>query len=125
MLPRAVSALIGVWLMAAPAVLGHGGAAATNDRIAGPLVAAFAIVAMAEVTRPLRWAEALIGAWLLVAPWITGAPAPAAASNVAAGVLLLVLATMGGAVQGRYGGGRRAASSSRSPCRSGRTVARR
>lgn len=115
MLPRAVSALIGLWLMAAPALLGYAGAAATSARIAGPLVVSFAVVAMAEATRPLRWAEALIGAWLLVAPWVTGAPAAATVSDVVAGLLLLVLATMGGAVEGRYGGGWRAVLGRRQP----------
>lgn len=106
--PRLLSTALGLWLMAAPAALGYGGAAATSDRIAGPVAAALAFVALWEVLRGLRWGEALVGVWLLAAPWALAFPGRAAANSVVVGLALVVLATMGGAVSGRYGGGWRA-----------------
>lgn len=105
MWPRVGSALIGVWLMAAPSVLGYGGVAATNDRIAGPTAAAIAIVAMSQVTRAFRWLNLVIGAWLLLAPWILGYPPSALASSMVSGLALAGLASLRGRVDRRYGGG--------------------
>jgi len=102
------SLCLGVWLMAAPAVVGGAGPVRTSDRIVGPLAAAVAAVALSEVTRPVRRANVVTGAWLLVAPWALGAGWPATANNVAVGVLLIALSFVGGRVRGRYGGGWRA-----------------
>ncbi|MBX6342219.1 MAG: vitamin K epoxide reductase family protein, partial [Thermomicrobiaceae bacterium] len=44
-----VSAGLGLWLMAAPGVLGYGGAVADSDHLVGPLVVVVAVIAMAEV----------------------------------------------------------------------------
>jgi hypothetical protein len=51
MWPRLLTVAVGIWLMAAPAVLGYAGTPATSDRIAGPVVAAIGIVAASTVTR--------------------------------------------------------------------------
>ena len=69
---RILTAALGIWLMAAPAVLGYDRPASADDRIVGPLAAAFAIVAIWEVTRPLSWMNLLLGLWLIVAPWLLG-----------------------------------------------------
>jgi hypothetical protein len=45
-----INALLGMWLMAAPAVLGYIGPARTNDRIIGPLAAGAALIAIWETT---------------------------------------------------------------------------
>jgi hypothetical protein len=105
MWPRVGNVLVGVWLMAAPSVLGYGAIAATNDRIAGPTVAAIAIVAMSQVTRAFRWLNLLIGVWLLVAPWILDYPSSALASSTVSGMALAGLACLRGRVDRRYGGG--------------------
>lgn len=103
---QVVNAALGIWLMAAPAVLGYGDPAQTNDRILGPVAATFAIIAWWEVTRPVRWVNLAIGIWLIPAPWILGYDATAAIVNsVAVGVLLAACATVKGKVEGRYGGG--------------------
>ena len=65
---RLVNAGLGLWLMAAPAVLGYGAPAEINDRIAGPIAATFAIIAITGATRPARRVNAAVGAWLLIAP---------------------------------------------------------
>lgn len=105
---RLVSAGLGVWLMAAPALLDYAGRARTIDRIAGPLAAAFAVIAVWEVVRGLRWVELALGL-ALVMPWWAGTGDLAISLlNVITGLLLMGLAPLGGAVAGRYGGGWRA-----------------
>uniref|UniRef100_C6E1D0 dTDP-glucose 4,6-dehydratase n=1 Tax=Geobacter sp. (strain M21) TaxID=443144 RepID=C6E1D0_GEOSM len=68
MIPRIFSLMVGVWLMAAPAVLGYSGHAAVNDRICGPLIVTFATTAFWEATRGLRFLNLLLGFWLMIAP---------------------------------------------------------
>jgi len=103
--PRVLGALTGVWLMAAPAVLGYGGAARISDLIVGPVAASAAIVALSEVTRALRWATLPLGAWVIVAPWLLGAPAAARVSGFVAGAVLMAVAPVRGRLRERLGGG--------------------
>jgi len=102
---RLVSVAVGIWLMAAPAVLEYAGVARTVDRIAGPLAASAAIVAMSEVMRGLRWLESAVGALLVVAPWLLGYSLGPALNSLAAGGLLLVAGAVRGRVSQRFGGG--------------------
>ncbi|MFN8556434.1 MAG: hypothetical protein U0531_03480 [Dehalococcoidia bacterium] len=103
-----MSAGLGLWLMAAPAVLDYGARARTNDRIVGPLVAAFAVVATWEVMRGLRRVESALGLWLLVGPWLLRFPLDRALMDLAVGALLVMLASRGGRLTGQFGGGWRA-----------------
>jgi hypothetical protein len=91
--------------MAAPAVLGYSGAAATNDRIVGPLVASIAIVTVWEVLRPMRRLNTAFGAWLILAPWLLGFPLPATLNSLLAGVSLIALSLIRGKRKQCYGGG--------------------
>ena len=100
-----VIALLAAWLIAAPAALGYGGPVRTNDRVAGPLIAALGFVAAWETTRGARWVNVVLGAWLIVAPWIVAGPARAMANSMAVGVAIVVLALVGSDVHGRFGGG--------------------
>jgi len=100
-----LSAAIGVWLMAAPEVLGMRGAAATSDYIAGALVVTFAVIAGAEPARILRYFNAAGGAWLLAAPFLLSGSTPAATwSNIFAGLALILLSLPRRKVKERYGG---------------------
>jgi hypothetical protein len=105
MLARIANISLGVWLMAAPAVLGYADPAETNDRIVGPLVATTAIIAIWEVTRPLRWVNLLLGVWLLVAPWVLDYERIAVTNSILVGVFIAGFALVGGAVKARVGGG--------------------
>ncbi|MFG0284299.1 MAG: hypothetical protein ACF8R7_07740 [Phycisphaerales bacterium JB039] len=102
---QAVIAIIGVWLMAAPAVIGYGPPAAASDRIAGPIIAALSVVAIAEVTRPLRRASIPVGLWLIIAPLILSYPAGAALNSVLCGSAIVGLAQVRGAIRTSFGGG--------------------
>ena len=98
------SAALGVWLMAAPDVLGAAGRAADGDRLTGALVLSAAVIGTAEVGRALRFLNVLFGAWLLAAPWVLGgASTAAAAGDVAVGLALIALSLPRGAVRERYG----------------------
>lgn len=94
MWPQAVAALLGAWLMAAPAVLDYGGAAAVSDRIAGPLVLSFGIIALWPVTRAIGRLHLLAAAWLVLAPWLLDYPAAAAVSSLFTGGLLAGLSSV-------------------------------
>lgn len=103
---RLANTAVGLWLMAAPAVLGYGDPADTNDRIVGPLAVTFAIIAIWEVTRALRWLNLALGLWLLAAPWLLGGyPADATVNSLAAGALLALFSLVRGKMQQEYAGG--------------------
>lgn len=108
MAARLLAALLGAWLMAAPAVLEYGGPAATSDHIAGPLVVGTSLPAAWPVLRGLRWMELVAGAWLLVAPWLSDTPGDATVASVAVGLVLAALSFAGGEAGQRFGGGWRA-----------------
>ncbi|HXI16453.1 MAG TPA: vitamin K epoxide reductase family protein [Chloroflexota bacterium] len=101
------SMLLGGWLLLAPAVLGTDGqsAVASSDRLAGSLVITWAMIALAEVARPVRFLNIPLGLWLVAAPWVLGgAPGIASGNDVAVGVLLVALSWPRGAVRECYGG---------------------
>jgi hypothetical protein len=102
---RIVTALLGIWMMAAPAALGYGDPAATSDRIAGPLAASFAFVALWDVVRSLRWVVVPIGLWMILAPLILGYGGPAAVNGAAVGVIVTTLSLVPGKVKEQFGGG--------------------
>lgn len=97
--------LVGVWLMAAPAVLAYGPPMATSDRVAGPFIAAFAGVAVGECTRGVRFWVWPFSAWLLVAPIALDATPAAAINSVACGIVSAFLASIRGRVSTPFGGG--------------------
>ncbi len=102
---QVLNTALGIWLMAASAVLGYSGPARTSDQIAGAIIATFACCAIWPVTRPWRWVNVPLGAWVAVAPLVLDLPAGAAVHGVAAGVLVVALACVRGRVRTRFGGG--------------------
>lgn len=106
MIARLVAVAAGVWLMFAPAVLGYEGVAENNDRIFGPIGAAFAFVAIWEVMRPLRWATLPVGIWLVAAPLVLGYDDTGAiVSSVAAGFVMAASTFVDTNVEASFGGG--------------------
>ena len=101
-----INAGLGIWLMAAPSILGYGEPARTNEHIVGPLVATFAIIAVWEVTRPLRWVNLLLGVWLLIVPLaMSYGPGAATWNSLATGAIVAVVAAFPGKIEQRFGGG--------------------
>lgn len=102
---RWASAALGVWLMAAPAVLGYGGLTSATHRLVGPVVASFAFVAVWGHLRELRWANLPLGALLLVVPWPLGFGPAATTNGLIVGLALVTLAPVRGPIRERFGGG--------------------
>jgi nucleoside-diphosphate-sugar epimerase/uncharacterized membrane protein len=99
-----LSALVGVWLMAAPSVLGLGSAAADSTHIVGAFVVTFAVVAFAEPARSVRLLNVLCGVWVLLAPWLLEGGTPAWPwIAVASGLVVIALSLRRGPVEDRYG----------------------
>ena len=98
--------ILGLWLMASPAVLPHSKQAENTAHIAGPLAVTFAVTACWEVTRGLRWCNVLIAAWLLLAPWLLGYLGSSASANqILIALLFVVLAQVQGRRKHQFGGG--------------------
>lgn len=101
-----LNTLIGIWLMASPAILGYSDAGAKSNYIIGPVVATIAMIACWEATRGLRTFNIPLGLWLLVAPIILGYPDPFPIMNdMACGSIIIALALVKGKIKGSYGGG--------------------
>lgn len=105
MIPQFALAAVGIWLMAAPAVLDYGHPAAASHRTAGPAMAAIGFLAAFAITRGLRWLNVLTGLWLVTAPWLSTYPTDATVNSVLTGLAALALAPIGRPDQRRYGGG--------------------
>lgn len=102
---RLINAALGIWLMASSTILEFDVAAKNNSVICGALAASFAIIAIWEVTRGLRWLNLLIGAWLLIAHWILGFGSEAVINSVVVGILMVIFSTFRGSIRQQMGGG--------------------
>jgi hypothetical protein len=102
---RLLHIILGVWLMAAPEVLGYPDPARTHDRIIGPVAASMAIIAVWQVARSVRWVHLILGGWLVLAPWVLGYDTAALLHSTAVGALMSGCALVRGKVEQRFGGG--------------------
>ncbi|MDQ3712091.1 MAG: hypothetical protein M3388_07720 [Acidobacteriota bacterium] len=67
-------------------------------------VVTFAVIAMAEVGRAVRFITILFGAWLVAAPFLLTGFTPAALVNgIIVGFALIVLSFLPGRIRGSYG----------------------
>lgn len=99
---------IGIWLMVAPAVLNYAGAAATIDRIIGPIVVAVSWIAASECMRSVRWLKAPCGLTLLIAPMLLEYATSSTVNSIVCGLVVTWLSTIRGPLRARMGGGWRA-----------------
>lgn len=100
----ALSAALGLWIMAAPVVLGATGLAADSDHLVGALVVTWAVIAFGEVARPVRLLNVLMGLWLVGAPWLLAGATPLSIwNNVIIGVSLVILSVRRGRIEERFG----------------------
>lgn len=112
MIPRLVNVLFGMWLMAAPAVLGYSTSASVADEIErtiGPLVVSVAIAAIWPEIRPLRWVNVVLGAVTAVSAltlgWFLDYPSAAIVNSVVVGAGIVGAGLIRGAIDTRFGGG--------------------
>lgn len=98
------SVAIGISFMFTRMTFGNSGAMADSDHLVGSLVVVFAIIALAEVTRAVRFINIPFGVWLIAAPWLLdGAGSPFSTWNgVIGGALLIALAIPRGPVKDSY-----------------------
>jgi hypothetical protein len=88
----AVSIAIGGFLMLTRVFLAASGSMANSDHVTGALAISVAVIATAEVARPIRFVNCILGAWLVAAPFVMGgASLPAMAVSVLLGVVLVGL----------------------------------
>jgi hypothetical protein len=101
-----VNAVLGLWLMVSPSILGLEGSTADNDHIIGPIIASFAIISWWEATRVVRLYNIPLGLWLILAPWVLGYENNSAIINdMAVGLLVIGLALVKGELTSTFGGG--------------------
>ncbi|MEO8409436.1 MAG: NAD-dependent epimerase/dehydratase family protein [Propionivibrio sp.] len=87
-----VSSLLGVGLMFTRVFFDSVPPMADSDHFAGAMVLTFAVMAMAEVGRALRFVNVGVGLWLIVAPWLlAGGSDVANAAGVLIGVAVIAL----------------------------------
>lgn len=100
------SAVLGIWLMFSRLVFGSEPPMADSDHLVGALILTVAVIAMAEVARPLRFINIAFGLWLIAAPWVVlGADGAAVANSVVVGLVVIGLSLPRGARSAeRYGG---------------------
>ncbi|MCM2251865.1 MAG: SPW repeat protein [Ramlibacter sp.] len=91
-----VNALVGVWLIASPWILGFQGemTALSNAVIVGVLLVATALGTIFVPRAWEEWTETALGVWLAISPWVLGFSAlrDATVSMVVSGVVVAVLA---------------------------------
>ncbi|MEJ8801410.1 SPW repeat domain-containing protein [Pontibacter sp. H249] len=103
---QVINAILGIWLMASPAILGLEGTSADNDHIIGPVIASFACISWWEATRVVRLYNLPLALWLLLAPWVLGYSETAAIVNdMAVGLIVAGLSVVKGKIDNSFGGG--------------------
>jgi hypothetical protein len=100
----AATLILGIWLMASPAVFGIKGGLATSNFILGPMIAALSVIALAEVFRGVRYLNLLLGLGLLIAVWQSTGQSLASISNtLIVGILVIALSPRKGKISEKYG----------------------
>ena len=103
---RILSTIAGLWLMAAPYVLGVDKIAADNDHIIGPVIASFAIISFSQCTTVALKFNLPLGLWLLLAPWVLGYENNSVIVNdMATGVIVILFSLVKIKKTKRFGGG--------------------
>lgn len=109
-----LNAFLGIWLMAAPAVLGFHGPGRISNLIVGPIAATFAIIAIWEVVRPLGKLNIASGIWLVIAPLILNHESMVPVINsFVVGITMIGLAMTSSRTSGNFAGGWRSLFDSR------------
>jgi nicotinamide riboside transporter PnuC len=106
MIGQVISAILGVWLMFAPAVFGHVQSTLHDiDRGIGPTIGAISAVAATRICRSIRWLNWLFAPVLVIGPWFVDAPTAAKINTTVVGLAIIALTPWGRPDQSRYGNG--------------------
>ncbi|MBP8153984.1 MAG: hypothetical protein KAX87_01770 [Nitrospira sp.] len=101
----AMTGMLGVWLAAAPDVMGYGGHARLSNQLVGVWMAAFGAIAMSECLRVVQWANLALGVWLVAAPFLLEYPDERACGSLAVGIATILLALVRAPLREHFGGG--------------------
>lgn len=86
------SVALGAWLMLTRLIFGTQQPMADSDHMVGALIVTTAVIAMAEVARPVRFLNIVFGLWLVAAPWVlSGATMLASWASVLVGLAVIAL----------------------------------
>ena len=100
------AAIVGIYVMFAPFLWDYADtAAATVDRVIGPLVATFAVISAWEATRKVRWLNVPLGLALALSGLFAGAGTLAWVENLVVGGLIVALALVLYPPTQSFGGG--------------------
>jgi hypothetical protein len=100
----AVAAVLGLWVMIAPAVWENVGASANNDHMLGALIVTFAVIGFSEAGRAARFVLVPLGLWVVFAPNLLGGVTTASYWNdMAVGAAVIVLSFRRGRIAEDYG----------------------
>ena len=100
------STVLGAFLMFSPLVLAAEGRIADSDHLMGALAITVAVIALAEVARPLRLLNVIFGAWVASSPLLLGGGGlTETLVRVAAGLALIALSVPRGRRSREHYGG--------------------
>jgi hypothetical protein len=105
MIAAILNTLLGIWITAAPDVLGIPEPVRWMYHVIGPLVASFGVIAIAEVTRAARWANAPLGLVLMGTLVFPDQPLEWCLNSLACGAAITGLAFFRGRAKNPFGGG--------------------
>ncbi|WP_330970780.1 SPW repeat protein, partial [Lysobacter sp. A3-1-A15] len=98
-----VSALLGASLMFTRLLFDTRPPMADSDHLVGALIVTFAVMAMAEVGRTLRFVNVCFGLWLVIAPWVLGGAGTVASwTGVLIGLAVIALSLPRGKRSGEH-----------------------
>ncbi|MER3375033.1 MAG: SPW repeat protein [Allomuricauda sp.] len=101
-----INIILGIWLMAAPTILGYGPIASDNGHIVGPIIVTFSTISLWEATNAVRKWNYPFALWLLLAPWILEYDLTIAIiSDMLIGAMVFAMSTLRSSMKNRYGGG--------------------
>ncbi len=100
-----LSLLVGMWVMASPAILDFEGPFADHNNVAGALIITFGIIAMSDVARSVRLMNVIVGLWLIVIPWTLDINHDVSFwSSILSGVAIIFLSIRKGIIGEKRGG---------------------
>ncbi|MEY2932455.1 MAG: hypothetical protein RL033_3204 [Pseudomonadota bacterium] len=105
MLSQLLAALLGISLLAVPAVTRQAHPEALLAQLAGALIAGVALVAMSELLRGLRWLTATLGLSLVAAEAVVGAHGLIGLYGALAGTAVMLLSLLPGSQRHSFAGG--------------------
>jgi uncharacterized membrane protein len=99
-----LSSILGLWLMFSPAVFGTQDMASDSHHLLGALIVTFAVIAMAQVARPVRYINCLLGLSIALLVWfLPGGTLSFKWNATGVGIAITLLSIPRGRICDRFG----------------------